>query len=324
MDIKFNLINILADGKSHSIKNICKNLAISKSHLINNINILRSWGIDVFAPRITEYRLSRSLNLLNEQEMKSKLGNNNVLFKPVIDSTNQHLLDHGDNLKCGDLCVAEYQRFGRGRCGRTWYSSYGYNLCMSMYWKYWKIKYNINNISSIGLVIGVITAETLQFLGVKNIKLKWPNDIYVNDSKLAGILIELSNKTKEYKEYVEVVIGIGVNVNISNHYQKSTNVSPRWISLEEMGLKINRTDLVINLTNNFRESLHLLEAKGFYPFMHRWRMLDNFINKRVKLTIGNKEIFGVSRGIDNQGSLLLEYNGTIKSWSLGDISLRSF
>ena len=65
------------------------------------------------------------------------------------------------------------------------------------------------------------------------------------------------------------------------------------------------------------------EQEGLASFLNRWEKLDNFIHRPVKLIIGEKEIAGISRGIDEQGALLLEQDGVIKPWIGGEISLRS-
>ncbi len=69
--------------------------------------------------------------------------------------------------------------------------------------------------------------------------------------------------------------------------------------------------------------LSFFEQEGLSPYLSRWKKLDNFIDRPVKLIIGDKEIFGISRGIDTQGALLLEQDGVIKPWMGGEISLRS-
>ncbi len=68
---------------------------------------------------------------------------------------------------------------------------------------------------------------------------------------------------------------------------------------------------------------HFFEQDGLGPFLSRWEKLDNYINRPVKLLIGDREIYGISRGIDAQGALLLEQDGAIKPWVGGEISLRS-
>lgn len=77
------------------------------------------------------------------------------------------------------------------------------------------------------------------------------------------------------------------------------------------------------LIRELRAALELFEQEGLAPYLSRWEKLDNFINRPVKLIIGDKEIFGISRGIDKQGALLLEQDGIIKPWMGSEISLRS-
>ena len=102
---------------------------------------------------------------------------------PVIDSTNQYLLDRLDELTSGDACVAEYQQAGRGRRGRKWFSPFGANLYLSMYWRLEQ-----GPAAAIGLstVIGIVIAEVLQQFGAEQVRVKWPNDIYLQDRKLSG------------------------------------------------------------------------------------------------------------------------------------------
>jgi len=88
-------------------------------------------------------------------------------------------------------------------------------------------------------------------------------------------------------------------------------------------VRIDRNVLAARLITELRSALHCFEQEGLTPFLARWEVLDNFINRPVKLIIGEKEIFGISRGIDSQGALLLEQDGVVKPWVGGEISLRS-
>ncbi|PPI88298.1 biotin--[acetyl-CoA-carboxylase] synthetase [Candidatus Pantoea edessiphila] len=317
MNIKLKLIDILSNGKIYSGNRLSKNLGISISSLSSKINILKSWGLDTHITSENEYYLLNSIKLINEKEIKSKLGKDTVLFIPVLNSTNQYLLDHIDFLRSGDICVAEHQIVGRGRHGRCWYSPFGCNVYMSMCWK---LKHKRNILSSIALVIGVLVAETIQSLGVKNIYTKWPNDLYINGSKFAGILIEI-NKIRY--NYTKIIIGVGINISMLNNFKNNLKINSQWITLKEIGYDINRNDLIVNLTKNFRKFLPIFEKEGFSPFLLRWKNLDSFTNKYVKLIIGKRELHGISRGIDNRGALILENNGKIQSWLGGEISLRT-
>lgn len=104
---------------------------------------------------------------------------------------------------------------------------------------------------------------------------------------------------------------------------ESDVVNQGWISLQEAGVSIDRNTLAARLIKELRAGLQLFEQDGLAPYLARWEKLDNFLNRPVKLIIGDKEIFGISRGIDTQGALLLEQDGVIKPWVGGEISLRS-
>ncbi|SQK71788.1 hypothetical protein [Tatumella ptyseos] len=74
-------------------------------------------------------------------------------------------------------------------------------------------------------------------------------------------------------------------------------VNQQWISLQEAGITIDRNALTVALINKMREALTLFETEGLAPFIDRWASLDNFINRPVKLVIGEREIHGVARGL---------------------------
>ena len=100
-------------------------------------------------------------------------------------------------------------------------------------------------------------------------------------------------------------------------------VNQGWITLQEAGITIDRNTLAVRLIKELRDALTLFEQDGLAPFLSRWEKLDNFIHRPVKLIIGDKEIFGISRGINAQGALMLEQDGILKPWVGGEISLRS-
>jgi BirA family biotin operon repressor/biotin-[acetyl-CoA-carboxylase] ligase len=87
-------------------------------------------------------------------------------------------------------------------------------------------------------------------------------------------------------------------------------------------VNIDRNQLTATLLTELRLALRQFEIDGLAPFISRWRNLDNFIDRPVKLLIGEQEIHGIERGIDQQGALLLEQDGVIKPYIGGEISLR--
>ncbi|MBK0035631.1 bifunctional biotin--[acetyl-CoA-carboxylase] ligase/biotin operon repressor BirA [Erwinia sp. S43] len=312
--VPLKLVSILANGEFHSGEQLGEQLGMSRAAINKHIQTLKEWGIDVFTVTGKGYSLSSSMQLLNEDEINAQLDNGRLAVIPVIDSTNQYLLDRMDRLQSGDACVAEYQQAGRGRRGRQWISPFGVNLYLSMYWR---LEQGPAAAMGLSLVIGIVLAEALQELGAANVRVKWPNDIYLEDRKLAGILVELTGKTGDA---AQIVIGAGINLGMRAPAAEAINQG--WINLQEAGVTVNRNALSARIVNKLRSALAQFEQDGLTPFVGRWARLDNFIDRPVKLLIGDREIFGIARGIDQQGGLILEQDGVKKSWVGGEISLR--
>lgn len=312
--VPLKLVKILSDGQFHSGQQLGQELGMSRAAINKHMQMLRDWGLDIFTVTGKGYSLSQPIQLLEQDKILSHLPSGQLTVLSVTNSTNQYLMEHIEDLQSGDACVAEYQQAGRGRRGRQWFSPFGANLYLSMYWR---LEQGPAAAAGLSLVVGIVMAEVLQKLGADKVKVKWPNDLYMNDKKLAGILVELSGKAGDS---ANVIIGAGINLLMKE--PDANIVNQAWANLQESGLQIDRNELVIELVTALRQSLQLFEVEGLNAFIDRWQPLDNFLDRRVKLLIGDKEIFGIARGIDEQGALRLEIDGVIKTFIGGEISLR--
>lgn len=306
------LIEILADGQFHSGEELATIFGITRAGINKYIKQLREWGIELTSIQGKGYCLASPLNLLNKTKINQHYqSNSRCEILPIIDSTNQYLLDRIDQLTSGDCCVAEFQSKARGRRGRKWFSPFGTNLYFSMYWR---LEQGVAAAMGLSLVVGIVIADTLRALSGQDIKVKWPNDLYLNDQKLAGILVELAGKTGDC---AHVVIGVGVNLTMTN---PDTNiVNQKWANLGN----VDRNLLVAQVAKTLKSQLIEFEKHGLVPFINDWNRLDNFVNRPVKLLIGDNIIRGIAKGINDQGALLLEQNGKIEAHIGGEISLRS-
>ena len=312
--VPLKLVTLLADGEFHSGEQLGEVLGMSRAAINKHIQTLKGWGLDVYTVTGKGYSLPTPIQLLDEKKIISHLKESNLAVIPVIDSTNQYLLERMNELPSGYACIAEYQQAGRGRRGRKWFSPFGSNLYMSIYWR---LEQGPAAAMGLSLVVGIIMSEVIQSLGAPDVRVKWPNDIYLNDRKLAGILVELTGKTGDA---AQIVMGAGVNLVMRT--ESATEINQGWINLQEAGVDIDRNILAAQMINSLREALPIFERDGLASFISRWEALDNFINRPVKLLIGDREVHGIARGIDKQGGLLLEQDGDIKSWVGGEISLR--
>ncbi|AKZ66037.1 bifunctional biotin--[acetyl-CoA-carboxylase] ligase/biotin operon repressor BirA [Candidatus Palibaumannia cicadellinicola] len=310
INCSIQLINILSPGNIYSSEQLSQKLNISLQDVNKYIAIVRNWGVDLIT-YYNKYYLKQPLYLLDNNVIKLLLYSGRLEVLTVINSTNQYLINKINHLNIGDACVAEYQLNGRGRCGKKWFSSFGKNIYLSIYWRL--KKHEPTALIGLSLMVGIIVAEILQTFGVSNVKLKWPNDIYLNNRKLAGILVEMTGMSSSD---IHVVMGIGINLALP------TSISTTWISLQDIGIVIIRNHIVAALTNALRNSLLIFEKYGLSPFLLRWHILDYFYNQPIQLIIGNvRSITGIYRGINSSGALLLEEQGKIKEYLSGNISI---
>ncbi|MGC9423879.1 bifunctional biotin--[acetyl-CoA-carboxylase] ligase/biotin operon repressor BirA [Vibrio sp.] len=312
--IKLSLLDRLADGAFHSGQSLGEQLGMSRAAISKHIQGIQEWGVDIFRVQGKGYQLAEPLTLLNQKVIQSEV-ENTVELCPIIDSTNQYLLDRIGQLNSGSVCLAEYQQSGRGRRGRQWISPFGANLYFSMYWR---LDAGMAAAVGLSLVVGVAVVEALEQMGFSGVKLKWPNDLYFKDRKLAGILVEM---TGQAGGAANLVIGIGMNIAMQ---EKENEIDQPWTSLAQVSKqkRIDRNQLAIQLIKALNEALQQYQYTGMQNFVERWNRLDNFIDRQVRLIIGPQEIVGIERGIDSHGGVLLETKQGIQSYIGGEISLR--
>ncbi len=313
--VKISLLKTLSDGSSYSGEALGASLGMSRAAISKHIKGIQQWGVDIFRIQGKGYQLARPMNLLDESYLKQHVKNPFHLY-PVIDSTNQYLMDRTEQLESGTVCLAEYQEKGRGRRGRQWYSPFGTNLYLSMYWN---LEAGIAGSMGLSLVVGIAVIDALESLGISGVKLKWPNDLYFKDKKLAGILVEMSGQAGGA---ANLVIGMGMNLSMQSN--DSELIDQPWSALSEVieGKLIDRNQLAVEIIDHWNWVLAEYESKGMSGFVARWNKLDNFIDRPVKLLMGNKEVHGIDKGIDSRGAIIIETERGIESYIGGEISLR--
>jgi len=316
-ETRIKLIRILSDGIFHSGQQLGETLGMTRVAISHHIKVLMSWGLDIYSVQGKGYCLKHPIDMLDEKILQKSLASDRKIeLFPIIDSTNQYLIQQLPHLKKGQVCLAEYQSAGRGRRGREWVSPFGANLYLSMYWR---LDAGIMAAMGLSLVVGISVVEALTEMGCRGIKVKWPNDIYYQDRKLAGILVELSGQTGDA---AHLVIGMGMNLAMPE--DKNTHkITQPWANLQETCESLpEKNKLAAELINHIQEALVLYEEQGLGIFVDRWRSIDNFNGREVKLIMPHKEIKGIAHGINEQGALLLEHDGVITPFIGGEISLR--
>ena len=312
---KLRILERLSDGKFHSGEELGEELGISRAAISKHMKGLGDWGVDIHRVQGKGYRLPQNMKLLDQEFIANRLDSDVEVF-PVIDSTNQYLLESVEKCSQGQVCIAEYQTQARGRRGRQWVSPFGSNLYLSMYWR---LDAGMAAAMGLSLVIGIASVEALEELGIQGVKLKWPNDLYHNDQKLAGILVEMSGQAGGA---AHLVIGMGLNVGMS---KKQYSIDQPWTTISEAtGYEsIDRSKLAATLIKHWHDALNEYEYQGLAAFIERWNRLDNFVGRDIKLLMGPREVRGVMQGINEQGGVVIKTAQGVESYVGGEISLRS-
>ncbi|MDC9714731.1 MAG: biotin--[acetyl-CoA-carboxylase] ligase [Gammaproteobacteria bacterium] len=210
-----------------------------------------------------------------------------------VPNTNDYLSSLPFSLKT-QVCIATEQTQGKGQHSRIWLSKKGGSILLSIR-RVFSVDVNLNGLS---LVAGLALIEVLKDYGVTGLQLKWPNDVYYQDKKLAGILIENAVRNQAQS----VVMGIGINVDADIGCQTPwTNL--RLINRQN---RINQFSLTTGLINKILQFCQIFETNGFAYFAQQWASVDYLQGRRVQYN-DKKQIFsGVCYGVNNEGVLLVE------------------
>lgn len=234
-----------------------------------------------------------------------------------IDSTNRRLLEDGPVDGGWHALLTEEQTAGRGRRGRRWQGSRGGNLAMSVGWSY---SGPLSRLPPLSLVVGVAVARAIESLYGAALRLKWPNDILLEQKKLGGILVETRMASASG---CWVVIGIGINGRLD---VTADGVDQPWADLCRLtGPGLDRNRLAAAILQQLQQMLPLFRQQGFAPFRPGWCRRAAWLGETV--VAGDPEsagsrITGRLVGVDETGRLRLETGSAIESVAVGSVSLR--
>lgn len=314
------LLKALQDGEFHSGERLAKTFELSRSAISNHVKALCELGLEIFSVKGRGYRLANPIELLSHAQISqhllasSKDKANQIQVQNLVTSTNDIIKAHLPIADSGFCCLAEAQSAGRGRRGKTWVSPYASSLYFSMLWRF---SSGYQAMAGLSLMVGVIVNETLLEIGIDQCQLKWPNDIYVNNKKLAGILIEVEGQVGAS---ASAIIGIGVNIRLPGNVQGIDQAFTDLHSISEQF--VGRNKFAALLIQNLWQALCVFEQQGMKPFISRWQKADLYKNKEIKLLSGENVTVGICRGIDETGALLLEIDGKNQAFHGGEISVR--
>jgi biotin-[acetyl-CoA-carboxylase] ligase BirA-like protein len=282
------------------------------------------------------------MNILNKELEKSICEKLNIFSKNIkafesISSTNKYLKSH---LKANpdstlEICMAEQQTHGIGTKGKKWLSPPAGNI----YFTY-KINLHQYNLLALPIISALSICEAIEFIYPKiQIKVKWPNDLFINQKKIGGILIETLTPTSNQKKenLTSAIIGIGINVNspkiknnsdhgelidqpFSDINSELINASSIKLPNDTLNLKninITRCEIIANIIQNINKYKSYLLQKNkdkndiqIKKLLTQWNLKDQYFQKKIsiKTIIDGKDkiLTGIHSGITDKGELKLK------------------
>lgn len=320
LQIQRQILSELADGRFHSGQKLAEQFGISRTAIANYMHELVELGLDIYKVKGKGYGLVTPLLLLDAMQIKQLQSTTAapVFVQHITDSTNLQLmqkLNVTTSLVKATVIVAEAQTAGRGRRGRPWYSPYGSNLYFSYYWR---LEQGVQAAMGLSIVAGCALCSLLRREYLVDAKLKWPNDIYVDNRKLAGVLVELVGQADGA---CNVIIGIGLNISLPQ--TAKLHIDQPFADLtQSSGISIDRNKLIVQLQNELTMALTKFEMQGFKPFQALFNQHDVFSGRMVEIT-GTTAAAGVCLGVDQNGAILLEQDGRVQAFFGGELTLRA-
>jgi BirA family biotin operon repressor/biotin-[acetyl-CoA-carboxylase] ligase len=283
-----------------SDNNVVEVLGISNAAACKQINTLKQIGHKIKSSS-KEHILISNKNFFNEHKIKSKLKTPLKICKMIkyykqLSSTQTAVKKIAKkNFKEGFIIVAEKQTNSYGRIKKTWSSNAG-GLWFSILLK---PSIRPDEASKLTLILSIALKRTLKEYKIDS-EIKWPNDVFVNGRKIAGILVEMS---AEQDRINWIVAGIGININ-NKLPEKFANIS---ISLKEvLGREVDRAEFLAELLAKVEDIYNDFCNTGFEMFVKEYNW--NIANKNEIVTIDdgyNNIVSGVNLGIDKDGRLIV-------------------
>lgn len=236
-----------------------------------------------------------------------------ILYYANIESTMDKAIEEAEEgADEGLIVVAEEQSNARGRFKREWISPPG-NIYLSIL-----LRPTINVLPYISLISGLSVVQSINKSTNLQSATKWPNDVIIDNKKVAGILTEgvISKSNTSYS-----IVGIGINVN-TNPATMSNKLSLEATSLSDLtNTPVSREKVLLNLIHEL-DQLYVTANNGIFP-IEEYRQTIDTLGKKIDVTWGNERYSGVAKDIDNNGNLILRLNdGSVKTLLAGEVTLR--
>ncbi|PPC83578.1 MAG: bifunctional biotin--[acetyl-CoA-carboxylase] synthetase/biotin operon repressor [Methylotenera sp.] len=319
--LTFPILKLLADGKFHSGEAIAQHFNVSRATVWNALQYAESLGVEIFSVRGRGYKLPHAVTLLDKQAISSNMRQEdtwlNVEVFDTLPSTNSYLMQNMSSKTHGTCVIANLQTNGRGRRGREWQASLGASLTFSLLWRF---QCGAAALSGLSLAVGVALIRALHDVGASAAQIKWPNDILVNQKKLAGILIELQG---DMEGPSTAVIGVGINLQLPEQIVHKID-QPVTDLAHASTVSVNPNVLMAKLLAHLAEVLAIFEKSGLDALREEWTDHHAYHHQPVRMLMPDgSEVAGIVQAISDNGTLIVETANGLQKFMSGEISLRS-
>lgn len=295
--------------------------ALSLDALGRQIEALRQSGIEIVMTEAGEYALAQPLELLDAEAIRSQLsapaqaGLASLQVAWQIASSNDALLQQPAPAQGARVLLAEQQTAGRGRRGRHWASPLAANLYLSLDRRFTA---GLAGLSGLSLVAGIAVAEALRQHTGLDVRLKWPNDLWLAERKLGGLLVEGGS---ERDGAARAVMGLGLNMRMPQAFAQ--HIDQAWADLAgALGYMPSRNALVATLLEHWLPALDTFDAQGFAPFWPRWQALDGLAGRDVQVKTAGADFNARVLGLAENGGLRVLTETGEKILHSGEVSVR--
>lgn len=234
------------------------------------------------------------------------IGNDIILFDAVTSTMEIARAKISQNVPEGLVILAEHQSGGKGRRGRTWHCPEKKGLLVTIVLK---PEIDKDRICFLTGITSIALSETIHHLLKIPVAVKWPNDIIVNNKKVAGILIEIYGSCNEAFNFA---IGIGVNINLTKDDLPDNTIFPATSLLLEKGFTIDRIRFAQTLLQSL-DTWYLHLKEDHYEFIREhWRDLCLAFNQKLQINKENLTYTGKFVDITSKGDLIIELDNKKK------------
>lgn len=231
-----------------------------------------------------------------------------------LGSTNDYLKEHGETLPDGTVVAAAEQVAGKGRRGNQWTVPRGESVSMSA------LFHNLGEqmLPLLPLVCGLAAAKGLSGLTGQKARIKWPNDVVINQKKLVGILCESVLGTGNSL----AVCGIGINVLQKQAYFDEAGLPYATSLYLQTQVLYSLDEAAAAVLNQLEPLMELLRQKGFSALREEYEQFSATLGRPVRILQDGEQKEGVALGIGEDGSLLCNIGGALVPVRSGEASVR--